>query len=235
MLMLKKIIHLGIAAIVAGLFAGSAAASSVTAKFTSVSPSTTFKFTGVSSGHVYTGQINWTNATGMPDETAGTAFSTFCVEPGQPIYTGNTYTFDVVGLESSLGSAKATEIGYLWVDRHDEIGTDATKTAAFQIAIWEILNDSVYNLSAGNFRAAVTSPLPAAASLAQTWLTSLTRTGPLPTMLALKSDRYQDQVFFAPPAENSPPVAVPLPAAAWAGLALMGIMGARKAIRSRMD
>ena len=233
--MLKKIIHLGIAVIVAGLFAGSAVANSVTAKFTSVSPSVAFKFTGTTSGHVYAGQINWTGATAMPDNTAGTAFSTFCIEPAQPIYTGTTYAFDVVSLESSVGSAKATEIGYLWVNHHAEVGTNATNTAAFQIAIWEILSDSVYNLSADNFRATTINPLPAAADLAQTWLTGLTRTGPLPTMLALKSDRYQDQVFFAPPPPNSPPVAVPLPAAAWAGLVLMGVMGARKAIRNRRD
>jgi hypothetical protein len=231
--MLKKFIHLGIAVIVAGLFAGSAVANSVTAKFTSVSPSVAFKFTGTTSGHVYAGQINWTGATGMPDNTAGTAFSTFCIEPAQPIHTGNTYKFDVVDLASSIGINKATEIGYLWVDRQAEIGTDATKTAAFQIAIWEILSDSVYNLTDGNFKATVT-PTPAAASLAQTWLAGLTRTGPLPTMLALKSATYQDQVFFAPPPENSPPV-VPLPAAAWAGLVLMGVMGARKAIRNRRD
>lgn len=236
--MLKKYLHLGLAALVAGLAALPAAAGTVTATFDTVSPSTVFYYTlnGTNSA-VYAGQINWTRTggtqTGLPD----TSFSTFCVELTQHIQFNQSYTYDVIDLSQAsspvMGEDKAGDIGRLWA-KYNPLADDTPNNAtAFQMAIWEILHDTDYLVGAGNFRAMYPDAAPAI--IAQGWLNDLSWNGTLPNLLALKSATAQDQVFFVPPPtpEGGNPVAVPLPAAAWGGAVLLGLLAGRRLAKRR--
>lgn len=234
--MIGRMMHLGLAIIVAGMFAASAAAATVTAKFTDVSPSKTFKYTyNGSAAHVYAGQINWLQTAGDYDMGPGDTFYSYCIELTQQINPGTTYTFSVVDLTAASNPAitdeKATLLGKLWGQSHHEVGSSANHAAAFQIAIWEILSDSPLSLTGGSFKA--TDPNAQPAQIAKGWLETVgSYSGLMPTLKALHSSTAQDQIFFVPPTPETA-VVVPLPAAVWAGGALIALITARKSLRKR--
>lgn len=236
--MLKKYLHLGLAALAAGLLAMPAAADTVTATFNSVSPSTIFYYTLNGSGlAAYTGQINWTRTGGTQPGLPETAFSTFCIELTQHIQLNHSYTYDVMDLSQAsnpaMGEGKAQDIGRLWAKYHPLADDSPNNAAAFQVAIWEILYDTDHLLNAGHFRAKY--PTAAPATIAQGWLSDLSWNGALPNLLAMKSATAQDQVFVGPPPtpEYGNPVAAPLPGAAWGGAVLLGLLAGRRFCKRR--
>ena len=104
------------------------------------------------------GVSNWTRSATNPgtfagSPTPGEKFGVFCLEPDQEFPSGNTVAYNVIALDSDptngpTGAAKANAIRELWGRFRGAIGTDGTKAAAFQMAVWEIVTDSGRDLSA---------------------------------------------------------------------------------------
>jgi hypothetical protein len=120
---------------------------------------------------------------GIPN---GTLYG-FCIEPREFVSAGTTYTYDFTNLEmgatniGGMGVAKADLLRELFGRFYPIIGApiDAMHASAIQIATWEIVreNSGVLNVSTGNVE--YQNPQDAAAlTLAQTYLSALTGTGP---------------------------------------------------------
>ena len=125
----------------------------------------------------------------------------------------------------NMGSEKASKIKSLWAMAYNEISdstawsadvamvTDsATKAAAFQLAIWEIVYDdlSALNLADGSF-SINTTQYSLLNSMVEGLLVSLDGyTGPEAELLALTNPSKQDYVVEKTP---TPPTVVPAPAA----------------------
>lgn len=127
---------------------------------------------------IRTGRLNWTGtAASNPTFNQG-AFSTFCVDFIQGVGIGTTYNFHAEplsvaprpnapgsgnpvngsGANLGLGTNRTQEVllRQLFAAFHHTLGTDADRNAAFQLTIWEILNETdttnASTLTAGNFR-----------------------------------------------------------------------------------
>ncbi|MFH0934480.1 MAG: PEP-CTERM sorting domain-containing protein [Pseudomonadota bacterium] len=194
----------------------------------------TINFTGTNwhDGSTVTGLQEYGGSGGFKTynrTTGGNAFLSFCVD----IF--HSFGF-VVKSEDTLQpatiiSAKAAEdLGRLYTNHHaavESTSSTATNQSAFQLAVWEIVNEgaSEYSLSQGNFKASGTG-----GSLAQTWLNELS-TDSASQYVAniwtvqhmLSGNGYaQDLVVFAP---------VPEPqtyAMMLVGLGLLGLSVRRK-------
>jgi hypothetical protein len=98
-----------------------------------------------------------------------------------------------------MGAAKASAIRELWGRFRTAIGSDNTKAAAFQMAVWEIVTETSRDLSSGVFRAGTDNASEIAIkNQAQSWLNQITGTGPKANLLALSSPTDQDLVFEVP-------------------------------------
>ena len=214
--------------------------------------------------NAFVGQLNWHSAgpsgnltDGLNDNLdkilgAGGTFGTYCIEGLQDVYFGSSETWGlgVVDLSSAptpgsgMGPVKAAELTELWNRDHDSIGTDNELGAAFQLAVWEILNDGIPTLggaSAADFAGGVfqANGDTTAVSDAVKMLNDVTGGvyTPTYTLFALSDSGIQDQIFAVPTAEvvltGGDTPAVPLPAALPAGLALMSGLGIAKFWRRR--
>jgi hypothetical protein len=93
------------------------------------------------------------------DLTTGTSFQSWCVDIFHDFNFPVTTTDIKTSAASIFGQTKATDLGRLYtyvesqgvnVDGHNSSNTDA---AAFQLAVWEVVNETAgtnYNLSSGN-------------------------------------------------------------------------------------
>jgi hypothetical protein len=222
--------------------ATAAKAGTVTTTFHTVDPYRIIEFSqdsGNSYESTWAGKFQWTRLGGTEIGSPTGDFTTFCIELNQEINFGGTYTYDVVSLDKGgthfpgpgvgMGAARADLISELWGRHYSQIvGKDTA--AAFQLAVWEIVEDSNNrNLAAGRFRAryAGTNSAPAYTTLAQQWLDSLNGQGPRALLDAISNSEHQDQVFY----KGASPI--PLPAAAWSGLGLMSVVGALRLRRMR--
>ena len=137
---------------------------------------------------------------GIPN---GTLFA-FCIEPREFVSPGGTYTYDFNSLDQGatniggMGAAKANLISELFGRFYPVIGApiDATHASAVQIAIWEIVRENSGTLSVSTGNVVFQNPQDGAAlTLAQTYLSSLTGTGPRDNNLyALTAVGVQDMV-----------------------------------------
>lgn len=197
------------------LLAGSATARAENVTITLVNPLPSLSFQyklGGSDGSASAGGLHWHNpggSGGLP-----TDFVTFCDELTQHIGLGGTYTYVKAQVQDTpfpgpgsptpgfgMGDAKANLVRELW-GTFRNLAVDPTTEAAFQIAIWEIVNDTGLDLGAGNFQARYSGPLPAQVTQAQTWLSSLGKGLPGHSLsnelFALSSGDVQDQLFSTP-------------------------------------
>jgi len=217
----------------------SAHADTVVAQLTGVPLSRSFSYS-LDGGSTWrsdlAGRMVWNRTGGTHVGNPMGSFFSFCVELTQHVNYNTNYTFNVVplsqapdpggmGVGSGMGLTKAEQIRELW-GRHYNSIVDADTSAAFQIAVWEIVYDSGNDLLNGSFRARkINNALPAWVTLAQTWLNTLDGNGPKPFLGGLTSTGLQDQVYFESPA-------VPLPAAGLGGLALIATLGIRRIRRA---
>jgi hypothetical protein len=197
-----------------GMAAAPARADIVTSTFSDVNPgevatiSSTNPNIGTLSG--WAGVYNFTNATGAITGD----YSGFCIDIAQDIYGGQTVTFTVAALSSAptpgnpMGQLRANLIGELWYNDYSSIGSSNTNAAAFQLAIWEIINEqnlstNGLNLTNGTFQtSAAYSSYPDTLdqntiSLANNWLAALDMSGngnQASNLVALTSDQYQDYI-----------------------------------------
>jgi hypothetical protein len=218
-----------------------------------VSPSATetVTFPGLSATTTpYVGPLNWTFNRSASDNALldtlvpGTSLTTYCIEGTQDVYLGQNTTFssiltDVIGApQDNVGSvyamdaAKAAVLSKLWDAHYSQSLTSGHTAAAFQLAVWEIVNDGgiTPDFDGGNFKAVGSDNPSSEASLAKTWLTTLNDVTPTEhyQLYALIDARLQDQVFGI-----DPPLPVPLPAALPVGLAALAGMGIVRHIRRK--
>lgn len=212
--------------------ASPARAGYVTAEFLGVGPGLNVGYTlnGVHS-NTSAGQFQW--KTIASDAGFSGQFHTFCIDLTQSISMGNTYTYNLVnidlapdpgtgtggsGVDGPMGLNKAQQLRELWNKFHPLIGNDNLKSAAFQIAVWDIVYDD-FTADAG-----------AAATLANTWLISLNGLHDKNecALIALSDPRLQDQVTCHDPHETPVP-----PTLALAGIGILSLFGYSRPWRRR--
>jgi hypothetical protein len=215
-------LSLTVSAVAALSLAAVATATPVTVTYNGVSPSKTVSLSKNSGGtfsNYSAGLVNLTGAVSNQADLRG-AFTAFCIDINQSISNGNTYSdFNTAALQnapiptSPMGAAKADQIAQLWYNERS-ILSSADSYAAFQVAIWEIVNDTGLSLSGGSFRAASST----VRTLAQGYLNKVDGTGGRSSLYAIASPTAQDFV-----------VPGPIPAPGAAALGLMGLgMAARR-------
>lgn len=214
-------LSLAVSAVAALALAAVATATPVTVTYNGVSPSRSVslsKNSGGSFDNYSAGLNNLTGAVSNPADLRG-AFTAFCIDINQSISNGSTYTnFNTAALQdapiptSPMGASKADKIAQLWFNERS-ILSSADSYAAFQVAIWEIVNDTGLSLTGGTFRAASGT----VRTLAQGYLNKIDGTGGRTALYAISSPTKQD--FVVP--------TIPAPGAA--GLGLLGLgMAARR-------
>ena len=163
------------------------------------------------------GGISMTNTTPSPD----VSFQAWCVDIFNTLASPSSYTLQSASTFYSADPGKATALSHLASNYLSSV-TNATTSGAFQLAVWEIVNEASgggYNLGAGNFKA--TSGDATAVTTANTWLSNLSGSVTM-TASVWSSGSSQDVAVFAP---------VPEPetyAMMLAGLGLMGFVARRR-------
>ena len=143
--------------------------------------------------HVYSGAFNTTAS-----DRVG-AFPSWCVDIVQDTFFNETVTdYARVSGVDPIGGGKSQLLLRLATDSLDLV-TDARTSSAFQLAIWEILNEptAAYNLTSGNFTAYGASD--DSILLANNWLNNLPAAGmPNQYMISVyESASRQDLATFA--------------------------------------
>jgi hypothetical protein len=172
------------------------------------------------------------------DPNKQNAFQSFCVN----IF--NSFSFSVDSNDKQqpatiISTSAAADLGQLYTNHHAEIdstSSSAENEAAFQLAVWEIVNeqsqgDTSYDLNAGTFKASGTG-----SSLAQSWLSELyganttseyaANIWTVQSMITTGHGYAQDLVTFSP-------IQTPVPepetyAMMLVGLGLLGFSARRK-------
>jgi hypothetical protein len=219
-----KIKSTAVAVAVAGLFAAQPALADTltyngswnglgygSATITSLSPALT---EGVPAG-----AIAMTNTTPNPD----VSFQAWCVDIFHTLASSSSYTLQNATSFYASDPGKATALSELASHSLSSV-TNTTNSAAFQLAVWEIVNETSghgYSLTGGNFRASSES---AVINAANSMLGNLS--GPITLTANVWAQNTpgstQDLVVFAP---------VPEPetyAMMLAGLGLMGFVARRR-------
>lgn len=130
--------------------------------------------------HTGTTGVSFTEAGGAGgfrtfNATRNETFESWCVDIFHNFNFGNpgVTTDNKVSAASLFTQAKAEDLGRLYTRHHtliDGHNSTANNSAAFQLAVWEIVNetDATYSLGAGAFTASGTG-----SGTASTWLTDL--------------------------------------------------------------
>jgi PEP-CTERM motif len=132
----------------------------------------------------------------------GKSFTTFCLDVFQTITFGQNYTnYQLVDLTKT----QATSMGELFTKYYDQVD-DSKSSAAFQVALWEIMydSDSSYDLKTGNFKGTDFGFLfgsfgglfPSVETTAQSWLNNLGTADDYDVTL-LQSSTNQDLLTFS--------------------------------------
>lgn len=170
---------------------GAASASTITADY-EVGPNVYANITSSSQGRlrVLAARFNM-------ETTDGDSFYAFCVDLAHHIADGVTYTVETMA-NSGFTQTTVTDIDRLFTSAYSTLGGNNTRNAGFQLALWEIIDETAgnaYDLSSGLF--AVTSN---AAAQGQNFLDNLgTATGgyelsflDTPTNQSLVSADFED-------------------------------------------
>ncbi len=126
--------------------------------------------------HEYGGSGGFETYNLSTDPNRQNAFQSFCVDIFSSFGFAVTSN-DTLQSANIISTQAAEDLGRLYTNHHAEIdGTNssATNESAFQLAVWEIVNEGSvtgYDLTQGNFRVTGTG-----SSLAQSWLSELDNT-----------------------------------------------------------
>lgn len=185
------------------------------------------------------------NTGGFEGEWNGDDIYFWCMQLEQTFSFSNTYTDYVPVSDTSGDPVVATLLGQLYTqvfgppppDAYDTVIPDSTHSAAFQLAIWEIVYDhGTYNptpgnpsglsLASGDFT--VTSGSSTTRNLAQGWLDALATFTDTYHLVFLQSPNHQDFVTFGRPPRQQVPEPHGLALVALAMLAAMGVLRKRR-------
>ncbi len=224
-----------------GIVVGAASANTLNLQFTGVGlrESVTVSDTSlsISNMNVYAGELQFKTLSGTtaPGYTIGQSLSTFCMDLSQNVSNG---VLTLVGLETGpvpgpqMGADRASLLRNLYATSYASAFASSTNAAAFQIAVWEIINEANVDVSqgarglanidvsAGDFRvtnnatarAQANSFLDLAFLAFKDGLTGF-------NLMAGVSPTSQDQIFIT---------SVPMPTAAGLGFAGLAGMGLRR-------
>jgi hypothetical protein len=156
--------------------------------------------------------------TATPAGGKATDFLAFCLEPLEYLRLPKTYVEGTPlssGRVGLLGALVANALGLV---------TDSRSAAAFQIAAWEIANETSGALHIGNGAFKMTNGNSKTLQLAQSWIANLNTNiwAPNARVRILSAPGTQDLVTDLPP--------VPLPAA---GILLLGALAGMATLRRR--
>lgn len=187
-----------------GAFAGSLSAS---VSF-SLSQSVNFTYNANERNGQATVQFNAVK-TGGTDTMVPTSFTFYCAELGETIGSGANDWPDVLPLLGStttggvtFDAARTSNLGKLWANAFGSIGSDASLSAAFQLAQWEIVFDDDVTLgsetgdvfvTAGQYQGGITD-------VAESWLTNIrdNEWNDQVSLVLLTGPGIQDQITMAP-------------------------------------
>jgi hypothetical protein len=179
---------------------------------------------------VFAGQIRLvlSNSTGQPFNTN---WFSFCTELAQNIHVnGPVRTYEVTAVSdlptpgAGMGSARADALARMYFSANGaQFGTNADFAAAFQIAVWEIVNDfdgslASLDLTTGNFRGTINAAI--SANFASLFAAAANAGGNMNALLGLGNASFQDQILDVTNGIPSP--------GAMALLALAGFTGLRR-------
>lgn len=144
-------------------------------------------------------------------------FESFCLEPNVGVASGVVHEYSTRTLtEAGYSAAQQDALAKLWSGYRAEANTIDT-SAAFQIAVWEIIHDDGLDVTGGAF---TVNSWGDPRDTAQTWLSAIAAdTGPAPVLefVVLHSDSVQNQIML-----------VPAPSAAAMIAGGLGLLGARR-------
>jgi hypothetical protein len=134
------------------------------------------------------------NAGGFSGTWNSGAIIFWCIELTQYFGFGGSYS-DYVA--SKPDNPTFTLLGQLFNEAYGQATIDAMHSAAFQLAIWEIVYDPDLDLGAGSFK--VISGNAQTVALAQSWLDALGNFKDTYDLVFLHSATHQDFVTFGRP------------------------------------
>ncbi len=154
----------------------------------------------------------------------GNPIQVWCYELTQSFNFGTVYTDYSIGTPSNEGLLSA-----LFQEAYAMATTSAMNSAAFQLAVWEILYDPGLDLYSGTFH--TTRSGNATDALAQTWLAGLGGFSDKGDIILYHSGDHQDFIGRKPPGELPEPGPLALIGAGLA--ALLAVVRRRRALPSR--
>lgn len=175
----------------------------------------------------YIGGFHTVNLTTDPGMT--NSFQSWCVDIFRYFSFPATVSAVMSSAATVFGVTKAVDIGRLYTNERsliEGVGSTAIDQSAFQLAVWEIVNEGAsnpYNLSLGNFSATADST---GYGTAQSWLTQL-NTAPSASAFDVNiwtnTSNMQDVAVFQPAVPEPQTYAMML-----AGLGLLGFVSRRR-------
>ncbi|MGD9693029.1 MAG: hypothetical protein AB7G17_09600 [Phycisphaerales bacterium] len=226
---------------VAGFMTSIAGANTLNLQFTGVGLRESVKVTdtslGITNMNVNAGEIQYKTLTGTnaPGFSVGQMISTFCMDLSQNVSNG---ILTLVGLESGpvpgpqMGAERASLLRNLYATSYATAFTNNTAAAAFQLAVWEIINEANLDASqgtrglagidvnGGDFKATNNANARTQANLYLDQAFLAFKDGLTGyNLMAGVSPTAQDQIFI---------VSVPMPSAAGLGFVGLASLGLRR-------
>jgi hypothetical protein len=124
----------------------------------------------------------------------------WCAELSQTFSFNHSYIYNA----SIPNNATYTMLGQLFHEAYAVALSDTEHSAAFQLAIWEILFDPDLNLSGGTFKVTNNHGHAATVTLAQSWLDNLGNFSDNYDIVHLANESHQDFITGIPPRRETP-------------------------------
>ncbi len=148
---------------------------------------------------VPTATFQWTNhSVGVPGADLPAYFDSFCIEAGAAVPEGVVHDFTpMTPAAAGLSQHQQDSLARLW-HGYRAAATTIDTSAAFQLAVWEIVHDDGLDVTAGAF---TVNSWGDPRDTAQSWLTAIANdASPAPALefIVLHSPTVQDQILLVP-------------------------------------